>query len=146
MHLIANGNAAHHMRQPLGGWLVPANELRKSWTHLYDPISEKLFHNTSAGYTQHSKITVDFDQTPDQDIVDPVIPLHAIPVDTIDRRYTWSILQHWTPHTQEYPQRVVPVNDTVLERVPTMRQWEKLLLETLELTDSTEDAIEAFQP
>jgi hypothetical protein len=111
--------------QPLGRWLVPAKELRKPWTHLYDPVSEKLFHNTSAGYTQHSKITVDYDQTPDQDVVDPVIPLHAIPVDTI--------VEYPPTLDTTRPQRVVAANETVLEWV--------LLLETLELTDSTEDAI-----
>lgn len=139
--IIANRNASHTLKQPLGRWLVPSNQLRRKWKHLYDPDSGKLFHHTILGYTQHSKLRNDYDKTPDQDIIDPEIPLHAIPVDTSDLQYTWGIKRYWKPHCTPNYNQTHGLAGTVTGMLTTMEQWEFLLLQHLEVLDCTEDTV-----
>lgn len=140
MYILADGSKHHRLRQPLGKWLVPADKLRKKWTHLHDGASERLFCLTPMGYTQHSKLSVNYDKEPDQDIINPIIPVHAVPVDTLERQYTLSIKKGWEQHIREVPYDEDRCN-TVSERAIRLATWEKLLLQHLVVTDSTEDTI-----
>ena len=138
MYILADGSKHHRLRKPLGKWLVSADKFRKKWTTLHDHASEKLFYLTPLGYTQHSKLSIDYDKEPDQDIIHPRIPLHAVPVDTLERQYTWSIMRGWKDHTRDYPSETPRVN-TVVELATRLATWERLLLHHLEVTDITED-------
>jgi len=83
---------------------------------------------------------VDFDKEPDQDIINPRIPAHAVPVDTLERPYTWSIMRRRTQHTNVCQTAEVTAN-TVLEQTTQLAAWDRLLLQHLEVSDRTEDAI-----
>ena len=154
MYIIADGSKHHRLRKPPGKRLVPATAMRKKWGSLYDSVSEKLLVLTPLGYTQHSKLRVDYDKEPDQDIINPIIPAHAVPVDTTDRPYTWSIMNGWKPHSTVYSSvnnqaatSTDPCEETrfttVRDQVTTgsLAPWEKLLLQHLDVTDTTEDTI-----
>jgi hypothetical protein len=98
-----------------------------------DAVNDKLFRHTPIGYTHHEKITVDYDKDANQTIIEPSIPDHAIPVDVVDRKYTFSI--RWG-----YWQSVAPMRaneeqavDSILDILPTLDQWECQLLFDLEL-------------
>jgi len=140
MYILADGSKQHRLRMPLGKWLVPAVTMRKKWRNLYDSRSKKLFYRTPLGYTQHSKLRTDYDKDPDQDIINPVIPAHAVPVDTVERQYTWSIKRGWKQHTL-VDTCENPVATTVSEKVNTLDVWERQLLEHLDVTDPTENSI-----
>jgi hypothetical protein len=85
LNMIAYGKSDLTLRVPLGRWQHTWNKLRRKWPFLYDTINDNLFKHTTLGYTQHEKITVDYDSIPNQDIIDPVIPATAVPVDVVDR-------------------------------------------------------------
>ena len=140
MYILADGSKHHRLRQPLGKWLVPADKLRKKWTHLHDGTSERLFCLTPMGYTQHNKLSVNYDKEPDQDIINPIIPVHAVPVDTLERQCTLSIKRGWKQHIRKYSFDEDRSN-TVSERATRLATWEKLLLQHLVVTDRTEDTI-----
>ena len=42
------------LRKPLGRWLVPWNQMRRTWPFLYDASSDCLHHYSQQGYTQHT--------------------------------------------------------------------------------------------
>jgi hypothetical protein len=141
MFMLAGRTKAHSLLQPLGRWLVPSNQLRKKWKHLYDPTSDKLFYLTVLGYTQHSKLQHDYDKEPDPEIITPVIPKGAMPVDAKERQHTWSINRRWKPHlTPDYNPLSAPIA-TVTELLPTLEQWELQLLQHIEVMDGTENTI-----
>ena len=140
MYILADGTKHHRLRQPMGKWLVPADKLRKKWSHLYDFTSEKLLFLTPLGYTQHSKLRVDYDKEPDHDTINPMIPPQAVPVETTERPYTWSIVNGWKPHSAVYAS-LDNTATTVRAIVPTLNTWEKLLLQNLEVSDPTEETI-----
>jgi hypothetical protein len=87
---------------------------------LYDAVNDKLVHHTPIGYTQHEKITVDYDKDANQTIIEPSIPDHAIPVDVVDRKYTFSIRRgYWqliAPTRVNEEQEV----DSILDILPTL--------------------------
>jgi hypothetical protein len=130
------------LREPLGAWLLPVSKMRRKWEYLHDPLTDRLFQQCPYGFTQHSKITVDYDKTPDQTPTHSSIPPTAVPVDVIDRPYTWSIQIH--SHTVQFDpetQDIAPQVATVLELLPIMDAWEIHLLYHLEMDDATEDTI-----
>jgi hypothetical protein len=76
---------------------------------------------------------VEFDKDPAQDIIDPIIPSHAVPVDVITRQHTRSIRTRrlgWRTLAANNPPQEVP--ESVIGLLPTMDRWEASLLRDLE--------------
>ena len=119
--------------------MVPWDQLRSTWPFLYDPVSDRLFHNTSDGYTQHEKITLDYDKDPNQDIIHPVISPYAVPVDVVERPYTWSVRRGW----MQSGAPIAPVEEVAaesyLDLMPTMQPWEWQLLWDIDMDCLEED-------
>jgi hypothetical protein len=98
LNMIAYSKSDHRLRVPLGRWLHSWDKLRGKWPFLYNATNDKLFRYTTLGYTQHEKITVDYDSTPNQDIIDPAIPATKVPVDVVDRGMAFTICAISSPY------------------------------------------------
>ena len=115
------------LRKPLGQWLVPWNKTRSTWPFLYNASSDRLYHHTEHGYTQHAKLRRDYDRTPEQELIDPMIPGWAVPVNVIIYDHTYRILWGWQQSGAPQPQIVEPL-DSFFDLLPTMDPWEWQLL------------------
>jgi hypothetical protein len=67
-------------------------------------------------------LNIDFDKEPDEDIVNPIIPVHAVPA--LERQDTWSIKRGWKQHIRDYLSDGDKCN-TVLEKVTHLATWER---------------------
>jgi hypothetical protein len=113
-----------------GRWLLPWDELRCRWPFLY--ASNTLYRRGPLGFTQHEKITVDFNSTPNQDIIDPEIRRHAVPVDVVDRGMTFTINRGYQQSLAGTAVQDAPPED-LMDVLPTLKHWESQLLLEVEM-------------
>jgi hypothetical protein len=132
MHMIVHSQWNLKLRTPLDRWLILWDDLRRRWPFLYDATNDKLLCHTPLGYTQHEKITIDYNSTPNQDIIDPVIPETAVPVDVVDRKMTFTIRKGYWQSAVAQKKAGDPV-EAVIDLLATVDWWESRLLFDLEL-------------
>ena len=131
LHLLAFNRHNLKLRVPLGKWLVPWAELRRQWPFLLDATTARLFHYTDLGYTQHEKLTYDFDKEPNQAIINPEIPRDAVPVDVNDHGTVWTVRRGYSQSAEPEQAQTDPVS--IYDLFPILDQWEQHLLFDLDL-------------
>ena len=130
--MLTHNSPRLKLKKPLGQWLVSWNHMQRKWTFLYDASSDRLYRYTPQGYTQHEWLSRDYDQTPVQTMIAPVISRWAVPVTVISYDQTYRLQWGW----QQSRARQIPIEepaDSVFELLPTMEPWEWQLLFDLEI-------------
>ena len=113
-------------------WLVPWHQMRCKWPFLYDASADRLYHSTLLGYTQHERTRSDCDRTPEQAVIDPVIPRWAVPVTVITYDNTYRLQWGWQ-QSRAPQQPIDELFDSFYDLLPTMDPWERQLLFDLEI-------------
>ena len=127
LNLVTTTQASRLLTQPLGEWLVPANQLRRQWPFLYDSDSDTLFHQNFLGISAHRRLRHDFDK--DSDVLDPLIPHSAVPATVQPRPSTWT-LKRWIP---QYTTPTQGPFGTFYASRHVLPPWEYMLLKHLTL-------------
>jgi hypothetical protein len=113
------------LHQPLGKWITPLEDRRRTWTHYYCPPTDTIYQSTGSGYSMHQKLTSTYDQDPVHETQD--LPDEAVPVDLRERPGVWDIVGY---KQQLLPTRINPT--TIHGTIATLDSWEKYLLDNLE--------------
>ena len=137
--MFCGGPSNLKLMQPLGNWTRPAQELRRSWNHWYDPPSDTLFHKATYGtYNKHQRLQMDFDQEPHS--TTDTLPPTAIPATIKDHTTTWSLV-HSTASWELPPQP--PPASLLIEHIQMLPQWEHELFDNLQLSCPEQTLISA---
>ena len=136
LRLLADGKTLK-LHQNLGNWIVPRTDMRRNWKFLYNPTDDTLYHHTETGWTQHRKLTIDFDNQPTNWTGEP--PAHAIPADVITHQHVFQLLQ---PNYHGYTLKPTwTASPTLAATIPTLDEWERELLAHVELIGVTEQEL-----
>ena len=134
MLMLTQSSPRLKLRQRLGQWLIPWNQMRCEWPFLYDATSDQLFRHTCQGYTQHEKLWRVYNKTPSQGIINPVISEWAVPVNVTEYNHTLRLQWGWQQSGAPRPSvQGHTATESFFDLLPTMNYWEWQLLFDVDL-------------
>ena len=140
---LCTSATSRRLSNALGSWVVPQGEIPQNWKFWLHRSTDTLYHQREDGtYTSHSRLYRDFDQDP----TSANIALHpgAVPVDTKTHVGTWSVREH-IRQVAPPPVRQPVQQATMEEYIQSLDQWERSLLEGLDLLVSQHQLFNTMQ-
>jgi hypothetical protein len=134
------------LHQPLGKWLVPGPQLRRSWPFYFDPDTKTLWSRTGEGFNVHSCISFGHDRRTTQQFHLPTnqhattLPSNSFPVECHETTTRLIITSQSSVVTTDPPP--MPNTPTFLANLPF---WQQSLLDQMTTAHSHREILEMLQ-
>ena len=120
------------LRRPLGRWLLPTDQLRRTWPFYFDPPTDTLFKTNNTGYTVHARELSG--HSFNESAYTEQLPITAVPISVHPTDTCWRKDGRFSRQTLAPTQQLTT---TWRSKLQALSPWEKSLLFGLKILNTT---------